>query len=629
MLLSLDPVLISCSIYRLALPKILWVEWLVCVPFLSFLTTAVNGKLARSRGHWTIMISLFATILFGYIANIVRDYYMALLFFTLSCTAFSYCMVGSYQFKMYVTQLPVAPSTYDLQTAALDELQFYTAINNVRILVVFVMPSFPIIYIFGMLHWIDIATVWKAFVVANVVSKLGYLSVVCDAQIQLVDAKATTKAAISSAIATKAEVLRYVFHEIRNPLNSLSVGLDLISHSANLCSVDVKALSLMNESTNYMTDTLNNVLYIQMIDDGALTLNNRPLSLTQLFYDVKSSLSSRSENLDVHIVISFDATTPTIVVGDRHQLQLAFTNIISQLMNFCKKSSALTVKISTEAQDEAKATALPRRVESSVSLSPTNKSPLHSVKSVGAASMAEINLKRYYIMFHDDGPGISDEDLAMLLQPFNRLRGSDSSSGLGLTLARAIIEIHGGEILKHKINDSNGSSRISISIPFEISSEQHIHPSQESSEISSEVDHYSNEISIDDHDLRSIDEHEENFELNHQENDHNNVIEDNISNMNPVLDSNAVHLLSSLSAYHRNQSPEKMQSGNLYPNRLNLFVPKTKSSGSMSNTSSGARLSAGLALHAINVALIVDGKTIILFLKLMLIIETASSVCRC
>jgi signal transduction histidine kinase len=584
----------------------------------------VNCKLAKSRSHWVIMISLAATIWFGYFAEIVRDYNLAMTFFLLSCVAYVFAMIGCYQFNMYVTQLPVAPSTYDLHTVALDELQFYTAIKNIRILVVFIMPSFPIIYIIAMMHWIDVETAWKALIIANVASKVGYLSVVCDSQIQLVDSKVTAKAAIASAIVTKAEVLRYVFHEIRNPLNSLSVGLDLISHSSNLSSIDVKALSLMNESTSYMTDTLNNVLYIQMIDDGALTLNNRPINFKQLFYDVKSSLASRSVNQEVHILVNYDSAAPSVVIGDRHQLQVAFTNIISQLMKFCKKNSVLNVDISTndaESDSSTKTTPLSRRIESSLSLSSTTmracvrNTGMHSPKPTPAVS--ERILTRFYIKFDEGGNGISDEDLAVLLQPFNRLRGADASSGLALTLARAIIEIHGGEILKQTIKDSVGA-RISISIPFEISTDDKIPVSQESSDIMSDD---SDDFTLDDHDEDSVAGDAADAAAtaiaSSSDSENENPMPKEVATppdaMKPILSLESVASLSSFlndlptAPSKQSLSPEKPSSAYLYPDRLNLFVSKAKSSGSVSNASSFGRLPTGLP-NRINHALVVDGK---------------------
>jgi signal transduction histidine kinase len=54
------------------------------------------------------------------------------------------------------------------------------------------------------------------------------------------------------------------------------------------------------------------------------------------------------------------------------------------------------------------------------------------------------------LRIEDDGPGIPEEDIARMLEPFTRLEASRNSAtggaGLGLTLARAVAEQHGGAL---------------------------------------------------------------------------------------------------------------------------------------------------------------------------------------
>lgn len=71
------------------------------------------------------------------------------------------------------------------------------------------------------------------------------------------------------------------------------------------------------------------------------------------------------------------------------------------------------------------------------------------------------------ITVEDDGPGIPDAEMERMFQPFVRLEGSrgreTGGSGLGLTIARAVIHAHGGEIVLS--NRPEGGLRVSITLP--------------------------------------------------------------------------------------------------------------------------------------------------------------------
>jgi len=67
----------------------------------------------------------------------------------------------------------------------------------------------------------------------------------------------------------------------------------------------------------------------------------------------------------------------------------------------------------------------------------------------------------------DDGPGIPEERLAEMLEPFTRGEASRNretgGAGLGLTLARAVAEQHGGTL--SLVNRAEGGLRAEIRIP--------------------------------------------------------------------------------------------------------------------------------------------------------------------
>lgn len=71
------------------------------------------------------------------------------------------------------------------------------------------------------------------------------------------------------------------------------------------------------------------------------------------------------------------------------------------------------------------------------------------------------------IIIRDEGPGIPDDKLDKVFEPFYRLEGSRSrdsgGTGLGLSIARNIAQLHGGKLSAQ--NSSGGGSKIILTIP--------------------------------------------------------------------------------------------------------------------------------------------------------------------
>ena len=63
--------------------------------------------------------------------------------------------------------------------------------------------------------------------------------------------------------------LKYIFHELRSPLNSLTIGIEILEKSEDLKEADLESLGLMKDASTFMSDTLNNVLSIQKIEEGS------------------------------------------------------------------------------------------------------------------------------------------------------------------------------------------------------------------------------------------------------------------------------------------------------------------------------------------------------------------------
>jgi signal transduction histidine kinase len=93
----------------------------------------------------------------------------------------------------------------------------------------------------------------------------------------------------------------------------------------------------------------------------------------------------------------------------------------------------------------------------------------NALKYTHADSTVEVTLRRLekgeaQITVADRGPGVADADLAAMFEPFRRLGNTDTPGfGLGLAIARRVIEAHGGHIVAH--NRDGGGLMMDITLP--------------------------------------------------------------------------------------------------------------------------------------------------------------------
>ena len=234
----------------------------------------------------------------------------------------------------------------------------------------------------------------------------------CDFHIDIVDtlARSVHKEIIANDF--RRTYLRYVLHEVRVPLNSIVLGISLLKQEASSEPNHNNTLSMMDESARFMSETLNDVLSIEKMEDGALTLKYEYFSLTKMIEGSFQALQGSALSKRINLSIDDEDYFQFNVLGDRFRLEHVVSNLVSNAIKFSPEGSNISVNIKS---DEIKE-----------------------------------DQREYTISVIDQGVGISKEDMAKLFVPFNQINAEDlqrgQGSGLGLVLARDIVELHGGTL---------------------------------------------------------------------------------------------------------------------------------------------------------------------------------------
>ena len=226
---------------------------------------------------------------------------------------------------------------------------------------------------------------------------------------RLVEAEARERTAIEASRA-KTDFLTHMSHELRTPLNAVlglsEAMLERIFGELNPAQVD--SLTTIHASGRHLLALINDVLDIARVESGKLPIEAEQVWLRPLIDETTALIASQLASKRQRLVLDLAAALPPVDI-DRRRIKQVLLNLLGNASKFSPPGATVTVR--ADGRDDA------RRVEIAVC---------------------------------DDGPGIAATERARIFEPFVTLDPSMSrahgGAGLGLTLAKRIVDLHGGQI---------------------------------------------------------------------------------------------------------------------------------------------------------------------------------------
>jgi signal transduction histidine kinase len=212
--------------------------------------------------------------------------------------------------------------------------------------------------------------------------------------------------ALEAADAIKIDFVHHVSYELRSPLTNIIGFANLLGDAAfgDLNDKQREYLGYITTSTNALLAIINNILDLATIDAGAMTLNLGDVDIRACMEAAAEGVQDRLVKNDIHLDIRTPADIGSFVADDRRLRQVLF-NLLSNAIGFSPAGE--TVTLSAERQSDA-------------------------------------------VVFTvvDRGPGIPPEQKDKVFDWFETdPRGSEHRGpGLGLTLVRSFVELHGGSV---------------------------------------------------------------------------------------------------------------------------------------------------------------------------------------
>jgi signal transduction histidine kinase/ActR/RegA family two-component response regulator len=204
----------------------------------------------------------------------------------------------------------------------------------------------------------------------------------------------------------KDEFLATVSHELRTPLSAI-LGWSSMLRMGNLEEKTArKAITVIERNAKAQTEIVGDILDVSRIMTGKLQIDARPVDLSAVTQAAIDSLQLAARAKGISLSVSLDSDAG-LVAGDPDRLQQVIWNLVSNAIKFTPKNGQADIRL--------------ERVDSYLELTVS-----------------------------DNGIGITPEFLPHV---FDRFRQADSSTtrehgglGLGLAIARHLVELHGGTV---------------------------------------------------------------------------------------------------------------------------------------------------------------------------------------
>ena len=196
-------------------------------------------------------------------------------------------------------------------------------------------------------------------------------------------------------------------HEILNPLNSISVCLQLLLMDKNLNHSVLKYANIMTDQSNRISRVVKGLLQFSQHTEPKI----ESLDMNGLIEKAVSQVEYEVAFRHIHIIKSLDHRLP-LIMGDKKRLSQVLFNLLANVRDAMPEEGTLDI---------------------------STRGPAKNIRSSKKPGFIEIRFK-------DTGHGISPEHISRIFDPFFTTREAGMSTGLGLSLSYGIINDHGGSI---------------------------------------------------------------------------------------------------------------------------------------------------------------------------------------
>jgi signal transduction histidine kinase len=246
------------------------------------------------------------------------------------------------------------------------------------------------------------------------------------------------KEAAEAANRAKSEFLANMSHELRTPLNHIIGFNELIldRQFGDLTPTQEEFLNDILQSSRHLLALINDILDLSKVEAGKMELEWSEVSLRPLLENSLTMFKEKAYKHRIRLTTDLDGI-PEKIFADERKLKQILYNLFSNAMKFTPDGGSVHLRA--------------RR------LPPTEGIPLE-----GGAGSPGLETEAVHLSVSDTGIGLHEKDLERIFEPFEQVDHSITrkyqGTGLGLSLIKQMVELHGGRIWAESPGEGLGST---------------------------------------------------------------------------------------------------------------------------------------------------------------------------
>ena len=257
-----------------------------------------------------------------------------------------------------------------------------------------------------------------------------------------------TKEEAEAANRAKSEFLANMSHELRTPLNAIIGFTELVVDRSfgDINDVQEEYLNDVLQSSRHLLALINDILDLSKIEAGKLELKPSNVNLEILLKNSLVMVKEKAMKHGLKLSTKIKKGQNTIHADERKLKQVIY-NLISNAVKFTPDGGSIIVSACSLNLPERR---MPTQDGREITLPAPNDH-----EQTNKANFVEVSIK-------DTGIGISQENLDRIFKSFEQIDGSYNrkyqGTGLGLSLSRDFVELHGGRIWAESEGEDKGST---------------------------------------------------------------------------------------------------------------------------------------------------------------------------
>lgn len=231
-------------------------------------------------------------------------------------------------------------------------------------------------------------------------------------------------ARLSSESQAKNDFIAILAHELRNPLTPIVAGIELLK-LRRPDEEESSVLNSMNDSMRTIKTLLNDLLDVSRISEGKVTLHKERIDIEPVLNNAVATTAHHRKERHQQLIFK-TPDKPLFILADPVRIEQVFSNLLTNASKYSDEGDTVTLHVKE-------------------------------------------NKNWVVVEVEDEGVGIHQEALSAIFEPFHQIQLGERTKeglGIGLSLVRDFVAMHGGTVKAHSAGPGKGS-RFIVRLPLE------------------------------------------------------------------------------------------------------------------------------------------------------------------